>query len=205
VQTRSNRPHVVVGAICCIAWSAGITAGCELDNTGTPQIIAGPSVPSPVPLHAPYVWDTQEELKVWTENAVSHGRFSIDDEDSNGAIAIQITNVMGDNVVLRGPDIEPAARSIRAVRVRYQWLPSDTVSSPGFGLFVAFSGANAPGGGLHPRARATLKSGPGWKESESGVPVEYPELMPLDVRYLYFCGFTQNPGLLKIDTITLVN
>ena len=181
-------------------------AGCELDNAGTPQVIPGPSVPSPVPLHAPYVWDTPEELRIWTGNVVSNGPFSIDDNDSNGAIAIQITYVPGGNgMVLRGPDIEPAARSIRAVRVRYQWLPSDTVSSPGFALSVAFSGANAPGGSLHPRARATLKSGPGWKESESGVPVEYPELMPLDVRYVYFSGFNQNPGLLKIDSITLVN
>ena len=182
-------------------------AACELDNTGTPQFIVGPSVPSPMPLHAPYVWDTPEELMVWTGNAVSNGPFSIDDEDSNGEIAIQITYVAGGNgnMVLRGPDIEPAARSIRAVRVRYQWLPSNTANNPGFALFVAFAGANAVGGGLHPRASATLKAGPGWKESESGVAVEFPELMPLDVRYVYFSGFNQNPGLLKIDTITLVN
>ena len=80
--------------MCCIGVCVGMVAGCELDNAGTPQIIAGPSVPSPVPLHAPYVWDTREELAAWIENAVSHGSFSIDDADSNGAIAIQFTGVL---------------------------------------------------------------------------------------------------------------
>jgi hypothetical protein len=36
------------------------------------------------------VWDTREELVVWTENIVSRGSFSIDSDDSNGAIAIQL-------------------------------------------------------------------------------------------------------------------
>jgi hypothetical protein len=56
-------------------------AGCELDSAGVPQVIPGPSVPSPVPLPAPYVLDTREEL-VWTENIVSRGSFSIDSDDS---------------------------------------------------------------------------------------------------------------------------
>ena len=181
-------------------------AACELDNTGTPQFIAGPSVPSPMPLHAPYVWDTPEELMVWTGNAVSNGPFSIDDDDSNGEIAIQITYVAGGNgnMVLRGPDIEPAARSIRAVRVRYQWLPSNTANNPGFALFVAFAGANAVGGGLHPRASATLKAGPGWKELEVPIYLNSTSALP-DVRYAYFWVSPQPGGLLKIDTITLVN
>jgi hypothetical protein len=178
--------------------------GCELNTSGQPQFIPGPVVPSPVPLQAPYQWDTREELMVWTGNAVSHGPFSIDDGDSNGAIAIPLTDAAKRNVVLRGPDIVPPARSIRAVRVRYQWLPNSP-SSPEFWLWVAFDRGNPPGGGLQPRAYARLKAGVGWKESESGVPVGHSELMPLDVGYVYFSAFDQNPGVLMIDTITLVN
>src|SRR5205809_7530628 len=121
VQAQSNR-RVIIGTICCVAWSAGIMAGCELDNTGTPQVIPGPSVPSPVPLHAPYVWDTPEELRVWTDNAVSRGSFTIESDDSNGAIAIQFAGSSGGPLLLRGPDIDPPAKAIRAFRIRYQWL-----------------------------------------------------------------------------------
>lgn len=199
---RSSK-RVIVGLIYCVV-ANGMMAGCELNNTGAPQFIPGPLVPSPVPLHPPYVWDSKKELMVWTANGVSHGPFSIDDDDSNGAIAIQLTDTAKRNVVLRGPDIDPPARSIRAVRVRYQWLPSSS-SNPEFWLWVAFDRGNPPGGGLQPRAYARLKAGVGWKESESGVPVGHSELMPLDVGYVYFSAFDQNPGFLKIDTITLVN
>ena len=98
----------------------------------------GRSVPSPVPLHAPYIWDTREELVVWTDNAVSRGSFSIDDMDSNGAIAIQFTGASGQaggTLVLRGPDVVPPAPSIRAVRIRYQWL-QDSPSSSDLSLSV---------------------------------------------------------------------
>ena len=143
-------------------------AACELDNTGTPQVIAGPSVPSPVPLHAPYVWDTPEELKVWTDNAVSRGLFSIDSDDSNGAITIQFA---GSSIppsggsfplLLRGPDIDPPAQAIRAFRIRYQWLTELPVSFyPTF--FVAVEATNAPSD-VQPRNFKSLQAGPGWKD-----------------------------------------
>jgi hypothetical protein len=180
VRTRSNR-SVSVGVIACVVASAGIVAGCELDNAGVPQVIPGPLVPSPVPLHAPYVWDTRDELMVWTGNTVSLGSFSMDSVDSNAAIAARFAGLYP-RMVLRGPDIDPPARSIRAVRVRYQWFP-DGVSTP--------------------EMRLVLKTGPEWKEAES-APLNQPAPPPLDVRYLYFHA-TPNPGLLKIDTITLVN
>ena len=181
---------------------AVIVAGCELDSEGTPQIIPGPLVPSPVPLHAPYIWDTQEELVVWTENAVSRGSFSIDHLDSNGAIAIQFTGASGQSggsVVMRGPDLAPPAPAIRAVRIRYQWL-QDIPSSFGLSLSVTVDATNAPSADGQSRLFQSLKSGPGWKEIEfrdSGS-------VPLDVRYVYFSGYS-NAGVLKIDAITLVN
>ena len=202
MQTRSNR-HVIIGTICCVAWSAGIMAGCELDNTGTPQVIAGPSVPSPVPLHAPYVWDTPEELMVWTNNAVSRGSFTIDSDDSNGAIAIQFAGSSGGPLLLRGPDIDPPAKAIRAVRIRYQWLTELPVSFyPSF--FVAVEATNAPSAGVQPRNFKSLQAGPGWKELEVGGFLNSASA-PLDVRYAYFWVAPLPTGVLKIDTIALVN
>jgi hypothetical protein len=181
---------------------AATVAGCELDSTGTPQILPGPFVPSPVPLHAPYIWDTQEELLVWTENAVSRGSFSIDDADSNGAIAIRFNGASGQSggsLVMRGPDVVPPAPSIRAVRIRYQWL-QNIPSSFGLSLSVTVDATNAPSADGQSRFFQSLKSGPGWKEIEfrdSGS-------VPLDVRYVYFSAYS-NAGVLKIDTIALVN
>jgi len=206
VPTQSNRPHVIVGAMCCVAWIAGMMAGCELDNAGTPQIIAGPSVPSPVPLHAPYVWDTPEELRVWTDNAVSRGSFSIDSDDSNGAITIQFAGSSGGQfpLLLRGPDIDPPAKAIRAFRIRYQWLTELPVSFYA-SLFVVVEAANAPGVDPQPRNFKSLQPGPGWKELEVVPNYLNSATGPFDVRYAYFWVSPQPAGRLKIDTITLVN
>ena len=112
--------RIVSGSIGCLLV---FSAGCELENAVVPRIIPGPSVPSPAPLRAPYIWDTREELVVWTGNSVSRGSFSIDTDDSNGAIAIQVPGSAGTLLVLRGPDIEPPAQAILAVRIRYRWFP----------------------------------------------------------------------------------
>ena len=162
MQPRSNK-RGIVGLLCCVAVSAA--TGCELDTAGTPQVIAGPLVPSPVALHAPYVWDTRDELMVWTENTVSRGSFSIDIDDSNGAIAARFAGLYP-RLILRGPDIDPPARSTRAVRLRYQWFP-DGVSSPELWLFASFEATNAPTRDVQPTTRLVLKTGPEWKEAES--------------------------------------
>jgi hypothetical protein len=201
VGTRRDKCGIL-RRIGCGVTSAVLLAGCELDNAATPHVIAGPTVASPTPLHAPYVWDTPEDLRVWTENTVSRGAFVIDDADSNGAIASQFTGRISERLILRSPDIDPPAQSIRAVRVRYQWVPSG-ISNPELWLIVAFEAANAPRRDVQPSARITLKTGPGWKEAES-VRMDYPELTSLDVRYVYFSA-TPNRGLLKIDSIALVD
>ena len=203
---------MIVGAICCVAWSARMMAGCELDNTGTPQVIAGPSVPSPVRLHVPYVWDTAEELMVWTNNAVSRGSFSIDSNDSNGAITIQFGGSSSGgpflssrpSPLLRGPDIDPPAKAVRAFRIRYQWLTELPVSFVPT-LFIALEATNAPSADVQPQNSKSLQAGRGWKELEV-VPSDMNAATgPLDVRYAYFWVSPQPAGLLKIDTITLVN
>jgi hypothetical protein len=183
-------------SIGCLLGCAGLMSGCELENASVPHIISGPSVPSPVPLRAPYVWDTRDELVVWTGNLVSRGSFSIDSDDSNGAIAIQLAGPSG-MLVLRGPDIDPPARAIRAVRIRYRWLPDSGRTS--LSLWAAFDATNATPPDLQPRAFATLDAGAGWQE------IELRQSPPLDVRYLYFGTYSLGTGVLKLDTITLVS
>ena len=70
-------------------------------------------------------------------------------------------------------------------------------------LFASFEAVNAPTHDVQPTLRLVLKTGPEWKEAES-APWNQAAPPPLDVRYLYFHA-TPNPGLLKIDAITLVN
>jgi hypothetical protein len=188
--------RVVSGSIAGLLGCALLLAGCELDTAGVPRVIPGPSVPSPVPLRAPYIWDTQEELAVWTGNRVSRGSFSIDTDDSNGAIVIQLSGSFG-TLLLRGPDITPPATAIRAVRIRYRWFPE---TSPGpLSLWVAFDATNSTTADLQPRAFATLNAEAGWQE------IEFAHATPLDVRYVYFGTYFQRTGVLKIDAITLVS
>jgi hypothetical protein len=184
----------LISCLMACAWLAG---GCELENAN-PHIIAGPSVPSPVPLQAPYVWDARDELVVWIENAVSRGSFSIDDDGSNGAIVIQLT-AGSSATVLRGPDVVPPARSIGAVRIRYRWL-SNSPSDPGPSVSVSFDATNVPSADLQPSGFATPRTGPDWKDLEFT-----PYLRPLDVRYVYFSIHSVYAGLLKIDTIAFVS
>jgi hypothetical protein len=199
VRTRSNKRVV----ICVLAACMTMMGGCEVDNAGTPQVIPGPSVPSPVPLHAPYLWDTPEELKVWTDNAVSRGSFSIDSNDSNGAITIQLTGSSGGPLLLRGPDIDPPAKAIRALRIRYRWLTELPVSFyPS--LWVAVEATNAPSADVQPRNFKSLQAGPDWKELEVGSFLNSASA-PLDVRYAYVWVAPLPVGLLKIDAIMLVN
>jgi hypothetical protein len=194
VSGRSNK-RAVAGFICCLTACAPGMAGCELDNAAVPRVIPGPSVPSPVALRTPYAWDAGEELAVWIENSVSRGSFSIDRDDSNGAIAIHLAGTPGGLMILRGPNVDPPADAVRAVRIRYQWFPA--TPSHSFSLSVAFEAINAPNPD-QPRASATLRAGPGWQE------IELAASMLLDVRYVYFWSYTQVAGLLKIDAITLV-
>jgi hypothetical protein len=127
---------------------------------------------------------------------VSRGSFVVDTDDSNGAIAIQLARSSG-MLVLRGPDIDPPARAIRSVRIRYQWLPESGRSA--LSLWVAFDATNSTPPDLQPRAFATLDAGAGWQE------IELRQSTPLDVRYLYFGTYSTGAGVLKLDAIALVS
>jgi hypothetical protein len=185
--------RIVFGSIGCVLV---LSAGCELENAVVPRVIPGPSVISPVPLRAPYIWDTREELAVWIGNSVSRGSFAIDTDDSNGAIAMRVPGSTGTLLVLRGPDIEPPAQAIRAVRIRYRWFPERLQDS--LSMWVAFDATNPPSADQQPRAFATLNAVAGWQEAE------FRHATPLDVRYVYFGTYSLGAGVLKLDAITLV-
>jgi hypothetical protein len=121
----------------------------------------------------------------------------MDDADSNGAIAIQLATMPGPIMVLRGPDIDPPARAISAVRIRYQWSP-DNPSNP-FAFSVSFDATNSPAADRQPQATVTLRAGSGWQEIE----LRHFTPLVLDVRYVYFWTYGTG-GRLKIDAITFV-
>jgi hypothetical protein len=186
----------------------GFFAGCELKDPAV-QVIPGPTVPSPVALYAPYVWDTRQELTTWTDNAVSRGSFWIDEADSNGAIAVQLAGSAfpAHDVVLRGPDLDPPVKAVRTIRIRYQWMPAS--GSGSLSLRATFEPVHLNTSGYQPIANGFLKAGTDWKETEFGSILELSGKAPgtpatPDVRYLYFTNSSDSAGVLKIDAITLV-
>ena len=187
-------------AIIVIACAA--TAACERRTGGDPWVIAGPTVPGVV-LRDPFVWDTREELMAWTDNAVSRGPFRIDMEGSNGAIAVEL--VAGQYMLLRGPNLDPPLKRVRAARVRYIWIPSDNTRVGT--LWVRFDAVNSPRADLQLRGSAQLRPASTWTEAELRVPSYAFTYTPLDVNYVYFEGDSaneDNDGLLKIDSIALM-
>jgi len=192
----NERTARVVVAVACIA-----TLGCERRSGGDPWVIAGPTVPD-VALREPFVWDTREELMVWTDNAVTRGPFRID-TTGNGAIAIDF--VAGTYVLLRGPNLDPPLPRVRAVRIRYMWAPSGDRQVGT--LAVRFDAANSPRADLQLRGSADLRPASTWTETELRVPSYASTYTPLDVNYVYFEGDSANAanaGLLKIDSITML-
>ncbi len=194
-----------------IALAAGVLflAGCESRGPAA-HIIAGPAVPSPVPLSAPFVWDTQEQLAVWTENSVSRGSFWIDNDGADGTIAIEVpvSAPAAVGVLLRGPDFEPPVRALRTVQLRYKWLPTSGSSS--LGLRAIFQPV-VNDSGYQSTANASLKAGTEWQYADVGPIYQLSGHAPgtigtPDVRYVYFTMASGSSvgGLLKIDSISLV-
>jgi hypothetical protein len=123
-----------------IAFVSLMFSACERRSAGEPWVIPGPTVPSVV-LQEPFVWDTRDELKAWTDNTVSRGPFRLDAGDTNGAINIDFV-ADGPYLLLRGPNLDPPLTRVRAVRIRYVWLPSDGRSTGT--LAVRFDAVNSP-------------------------------------------------------------
>lgn len=208
--------------IALLMMSALGLAACDSDQP-SPYVIPGPTVPSPIMMTRSYVWDSADELRVWINNSVSRGDFSIRTEGDAVFIRVQLP-ATGDNR-LRGPDLTPPFTGLRAVRVRYRWLPAQ--EGDGVGLLSVHADVTPttvdPGAILLPlyeRSVGTCTVVPGrsicvftpraggepsvWHtidlESQSGR--GYPAIV--DARYLALWLGRRGPVTVDIDRIELV-
>ena len=176
--------RVVAGLICCLISLPRLTAGCELDNAGVPQVIPGPSVPSPVPLHAPVRLGTRVKSSSSGPGTSSRAaRSRLTARIRTARLPFSSRAPPASMMMLRGPDIDPPAQAIRAVRIRYQWFPA----SPSTRFLCRYRSmpTNSPAADVQPRALATLRAGSGWQE------IEFRPFTTLDVRYVYFLTYAQ--------------
>ena len=98
-----------------------LTTACRSDDQPASYVIAGPTVPSAVTPLTADVWDSREELAVWTENVVARGTLALEGTGTDAFIRIE----RGDQPwLVRGPDLTPPSAGIRTVRLRYRWQPS---------------------------------------------------------------------------------
>jgi len=182
-----------------------LTTGCELGGRGGFAVMPGPSVPSPLPANAPYVWDTREELDIWVHNPVTRGPVPISLVGDGREAVIRIEPKRGlDGWVLRGPDFATPARSVSGLRLWYRWRPDPTLG-PGvvltFRINVSFQAFNPPRPPEQPAADALLQPAAEWTEA-SAWPGSFGN--GLDIEYLYFHQSISSAGIFEIDRIELV-
>ena len=162
-------------------------------------VIQGPAVPSPVPTRPPYIWDTRDELDVWTANTVSRGSFALLDE--NNRAFIRITRV-DQEWVLRGPDLDPPVDAIRTIRLRYRWEPD-----PGLGVaasrivWITAYFERDPAETSQPMATIQLEPSPDWREVDL---TQGNYAGTLRTRYFYLHSYGANRGRFDIDRIEAV-
>jgi hypothetical protein len=180
--------------------AALLATACEVGGAKPSQFIAGPAVPSPIPTGPPYVWDTRTELEVWTSNAVTSGQMTL---QGVGREAVINFDRPSESWVLRGPDLEPPARGVLGLRMRYRWEPDPrlTQGASRTGSMTAHF-EKVPFAVDQPEAHAwPLSPTDGWTEAE----FELGSFRDgLDVRYVYITSSGFNPGVLQIDRIALV-
>jgi hypothetical protein len=183
-----------------------LTGGCEAGGGAQPFVVVpGPTVPSPVPTAAPYVWDTRDELDIWVNNPVSGGRVPVSLVGDGRDAVIRIVPKLGlDGWTLRGPDFSLPARGIRGVRIWYRWQPDPTLPKGAvqtFSMSVSFEATNPPHPPEQPQAFAQLQ--PASEPTEANIqPGSFRD--SLDVKYVYFHQSSSNPGVFEIDRIELV-
>ena len=194
-QVSNGRALAVVFGLLLVC---GAVAGCRIESGRPVYAIPGPTVPSDVPTQAPYVWDSREELEVWTSNNVSHGPVSLEGAGREAVIRIA-TGVS--EWVLRGPDLDPPAPSVQTVRVRLRWTQGRETKQPQsmtMSAFLQLTGSSIyQTGGMIPGIRSSID----WTD----VQLERRGMAaPLDVRYAYLYHQADNVGVLEIDRIELI-
>ena len=178
---------------------------CETKGPPDAFVIAGPTVLSPIPTRAPYVWDTDDELRIWVDNPVTRGPVPISLVGSGSDAFIRIEPRAGvDGWVLRGPDLVPSATGIRTLRIWYRWrvdpsVPSGAVQT--FSLTAAFDVVVPGPAAQQPTAYATLQPASDWTPAEL-TPGSFRGL--LDVKYVYLHQSSSNRGVFEMNRIELV-
>jgi len=181
-------------------------AACEAGGPSNAFVIPGPTVASPIPTVPPYVWDTDEELRIWTNNAVTRGPVPISLVGSGTAAFIRLEPRPGvDGWVLRGPDLIPPAPAVRTIRIWYRWRLDPSVT-PGavqtFLMIASFESVNPPVAPQQPAAHAVLQPASDWTLADL-TPGSFRN--PLDVKYVYLHQSSANRGVFEIDRLELVH
>ena len=129
---------------------------------------------------------------------VSHGPVSLEGAGREAVIRIATGSA---EWVLRGPDLDPPARSVQTVRIRLRWTQERETRQP---LSTQVSAAFQPPGdsfGQYNGSFSNIRASTEWTE----VQLERHGLQQaFDVRYAYFYESRDNAGVLEIDRIELV-
>jgi len=179
-----------------------LTTGCRTGEEPASYVIAGPTVPSPVTPLTADVWDSREELAVWTENVVARGTLALEGTGTDAFIRIE----RGDQPwLVRGPDLTPPSAGVRTVRLRYRWQPSVAPSATQTHFVTANCETVTSVHSFDPTAQAaahaTLQPQSSWTEVDL-TPGQYRP--PIDVKYCYVHSQGANRGVLEIDRIEFV-
>ncbi len=192
-----------------IAVTALTAIACQTGEPGAPYVIPGPTGPTPVSTRMPYVWDSRDELSVWIDSKVSRGPISMTGDGPGAAIRIEsgsptfsLENGSSVQWVLRGPDFELPVTGVRAVSIRYTWVPAIRNSTVPVAMPDINAGFELPEGraGL---LQVTLGS-PIAREPSGEMILEDKFTKPFDARYFYLYSDGGNRGVLEIDSIALI-
>ena len=182
-----------------------LTAACEIGKRPPGVVVPGPTVPSPFPTVAPYVWDTADELSIWMNNPVARGSLVLEGSGADAFIRIDRTDR---DWLLRGPDLAPAAEGVRTVSIRYRWrpdpgLPPNEVKTT---LVIARFETLTPAVSGDPNAQAIMSSSlpPRGDWTDIALLPQGQFKPPADVKYCYMQSYAANRGVLEIDRIELV-
>lgn len=177
--------------------STVLGTGCEGEGV-VPRIVAGPAVPSPIPLQAPYIWQGEQGLDIWRRNAVSRGPLTLVGAGDTAFLRLDPTT---SEWVARGPDLEPPAVGLGTMRIRYRWVP-DPQLQPGatrtFSVSALFE--TEPPLPNQPYTFAALAPATDW--TDFSFPPPY-LLTTRRVRYAYLHAQSNNRGVFDIARIEL--
>lgn len=196
-ERRSSRRVGDAGRALVFMTSTLVLVGCEIGGQPTLQSIAGPSVVSPTPTQAPYVWEGERGLEIWAKNSVTRGSVTL--VGSGDTAFIRVDPASGE-FVLRGPDLDPPARGVRGVRIRCRWVPDPSLQ-PGAALALSLVAhfERAPTDPEQPTAYAMINPTPEWTDVH--LDGAFSDLTA--VRYAYLHSWGGNRGAFDIARIEL--